>query len=184
VCSSDLIALDRPDRDPVIGEIESWLDDRSDLYELGAIDFGALQVEVDVAKLRRPYHFQAALKHCPAINEGRARIVSSAHSFDIIPKASSKLRVVEALERNVRPEQAVMSIGDSGMTSGNDHALLARPFGISVNAACPDLAGCWSLFGTVMTGPDALLFILRAMLPTKMGGIRLNRNALCLDKIP
>lgn len=175
------IADDRPSQDPVVTEIEEWFADHADLEEPGSLNFGAMQVEVDVSKLSRPHHMKSVLRTSPALAEGRAYIVTSAHSFDIIPRSSSKLRVVEQLENSARSGQAVLSIGDSGSAHGNDHALLARPFGISVNAVCADKEGCWSLFGSKRTGPDALLLILKAMVLTSDGRIRLDRHSLDLD---
>jgi len=175
------IAEDRPSQDPVVTEIEGWFAGHADLEDHGSVNFGAVQVEVDVSKLRRPHHMKSVLQTSPALAEGRAHIVTSAHSFDIIPRSSSKLRVVEQLENSAQSGQAVISIGDSGSAQGNDHALLARPYGISVNAVCADTEGCWSLFGSEKTGPDALLLILRAMVSTSDGGIRLDRDTLDLD---
>jgi hydroxymethylpyrimidine pyrophosphatase-like HAD family hydrolase len=178
------IAVDRPSQDPVVTEIEEWFANHTDLTEPEAVSFGAVQVEVDVSKLSRPHHVKLALQNSPVLAEGRAHIVTSAHSFDIIPRSSSKLRVVEQLENSAQYGHAVISIGDSGSAQGNDHSLLARPFGISVDAICPDTEGCWSLFGSKKTGPDALLLILRAMVSTGDGEIRLDRDTLNLDITP
>ncbi len=175
------ITDDRPAPDPAIGEIATWLAARPDLFLNGEMDRKEIQIEMNMANLRSPHRFPAELMRCPAIADGQARVLSSAHSFDIVPSSSSKLRVIDAIEKASESGGAVLSIGDSGTITGNDHALLARPHGISVDTVCPDLAGCWSLFGSRLTGPAALLRILRAMLRSDLGGIRLNRDALGLD---
>lgn len=177
------IVEDRPTRSLIIDEIEEWFRGQDNLISPGAVTFGALQVEVNLTRVERPQFLQTAISSCPAIAEGRAKIVWSAHSFDIIPSSASKLRVVEALEENIETEQAVISIGDCGSVHGNDYALLNRVFGISVSAVCPDISGTWSIYGEEISGPDALLRILRAMVPSESGGIRLNRAALCLDRV-
>ena len=46
---------------------------------------------------------------------------------------------------------------------------------------CGAADGCWSLFGSQTQGPDALLRILRALLPVANGKIRLDVASLGLD---
>lgn len=176
------ISEDRPIRDPIIDEIEEWFKEQDGNLVPDTMTFGSRQVEVGLKGSHRPHGIAAAVSACPAIAEGRARIVWSAHSFDIIPSTASKLRVVEALEKLIRPGQAVVSIGDSGTTDGNDFELLDRMLGISINAVCADVSGSWSVFGQEKSGPDALLQILQAMMSSDGSGIRLNRQALCLDR--
>ena len=177
------ISVDRPTRDMIIDEIEEWFENQDDLIEPNAVTFGARQVEVNRFAGDHPHFLEAAISACPAIAEKRAKIVWSGHSFDIIPCAVSKLRVVEVLEENIKPEQAVISIGDCGAANGNDYALLNRTFGISVNAVCSGISGSWSIYGQEVSGPDALLRILCAMVFSETGGIRLSRAALRLVRM-
>lgn len=172
---------ERPEPDPSIAEVVRWIEAQPNILRPGTLDAKEIQVTVRISGLFRPEFFFRKLSACPAVAEGRATVVTSAHSFDVIPSTSSKLRVVDVVTERVETGRAVLSIGDSGVLMGNDHSLLSRPHGISVGTVCGDPAGCWTLFGTLTTGPEALLKILRAMVPSENGEIRLDRAALGLD---
>lgn len=171
----------RPAQDAVITEIANWLEKQPSLLKVDSVTPKEIQLSIDHHDIRSPVGFMRDLEHCPAIRRGAARIVASGHSFDIIPNTSSKIRVVEALENMVGPQKAVLSIGDSGTLLGNDYDLVARDFGVSVDRVCPDLDGCWSLYGERDCGPDALLKILMSMIPSSSGGIRIKKSYLNLD---
>ncbi len=172
---------ERPEPDPSIAEAAGWIEAQPNLLRASELDFQEIQVAVRKSDLLRPESFAHDLSVCPAVAEGRITIVSSAHSYDLIPSTSSKLRVVNAVAERVGTHRAVLSMGDSGAPMGNDHNLILGPHGISVGTICGDPAGCWSLFGTITTGPTALLRVLQAMLPSEGGEIRLDRAALNLD---
>jgi len=95
--------------------------------------------------------------------------------------AGCKSAIVDAVRRKINPDAAVLCFGDSGSRFGNDYTLLAHPHGISVGEVCGAADGCWSLFGRALTGPDALLKILRALVKCPTGEIRLDTAALALD---
>ena len=58
--------------------------------------------------------------------------------------------------------------------------MLAGPYGVRVGTVCGSLVGCWSLFGDEITGPGALLRLLKAVTPVP-GGFRLSLTAMGLD---
>ncbi|WP_193368048.1 hypothetical protein [Pelagibius marinus] len=172
---------DHPAADPAITETAAWLDRRGDLFHRCEFKHREVQITVDMDKLRHPYRFPVDLKDCAPFADGRVRVVGSSHSYDIIPTASCKLVVVEALKAALPGGVEVLCFGDSGSRPGNDHALLSHRFGISVGDVCGAANGCWSLFGAGPVGPEALLRILRALL-SRDGKIRLNVASLGLDR--
>ncbi len=176
------IEHDRPPNHPAIAETAEWLHARQDLFTQQEFKHREVQIMVDMDRLRHPYRFAVDLQGCAPFSDGRIRVMGSGHSYDIVPVASSKLVVVEALRKKVRAGSEVLCFGDSGSRQGNDHALLSHRFGISVGDVCGTANGCWSLFGAGPVGPDALLRILRALLPSNGGKILLNVASLGLDR--
>lgn len=173
-----------PAPDLAIVETAKWLDGRADLFLEKKFKAGGIQITVDMDKLRHGYRFPVDLGDCPPVAAGLVRVAASGHSFDIVPARSSKLAVVEALEASLPAGKAVLRFGDSGSISGNDNALLSHPLGISVGEVCGAPNGCWSLFGSEPTGPDALLTILRALVQLESGRISLDVASLGLDSPP
>lgn len=170
--------------DPAISETAEWLRARDDLFVSAVYKVGPLQIMINAALLRQPYRFRRDMAECPAVSSGRVRVAGSGHSFDIVPAAATKLRVVEAIRQTIPKEKEILCFGDSGSSSGNDHALLAHPYGISVGEVCGAPDGCWSLFGDHPTGPDALLYVLRALvLSPPAGGIRLDVQSMALNTL-
>jgi len=176
------IVHDHPPADPAIAEIAEWLHGRGDLFIQQEFKHREVQITVDMDRLRHPYRFPVDLEGCATFADGRVRVMGSGHSYDIVPAASSKLAVVEALRKNLSAGAEVLCFGDSGARRGNDHTLLSHQFGISVGDVCGVANGCWSLFGAGPIGPSALLRILRALVPTNTGKIRLNVASLGLDR--
>jgi hydroxymethylpyrimidine pyrophosphatase-like HAD family hydrolase len=176
------IRLDPPVQNAVMTAIEQWLEERPDLFIRGKYKAGPLQIGIDMKHLRYPYRFALDIAHCPEVANGKASVLASGHSFDIIPSTSSKIVVVEAVREAARPGTEVLCFGDSGSRGGNDHALLSHPFGVSVGDVCSAPDGCWSLFGGRVTGPEALLKIMQALVPSEGGKIRFDVDSLLLDK--
>lgn len=171
-----------PPGDPAISETAAWLRSRGDLFVSDEYKVGRLQIVINTELLRLPYRFRRDMTECPVVSSGRVRVIASGHSFDIVPAIATKLRVVQAIKRVMPMDGEILCFGDSGSSSGNDHALLAHPYGISVGEVCGALDGCWSLFGDCPAGPDALLNALRALvLSPSAGGIRLDVQAMDLD---
>jgi fructoselysine-6-P-deglycase FrlB-like protein len=175
------IDLDPPAANPAIAATALWLDGRNELFLKKKFKAGPVQIGVDMRCLRHPYRFALDLAACPQVASAEVWISASGHSFDIIPSTSSKTTVVEAVRESARPGTAILCFGDSGASSGNDHALLSHPHGISVGEVCSAPNGCWSLFGGTITGPEALLRVLSALVPSRSGEIRLNTASLPLD---
>lgn len=175
------IELDPPADNPAIMSTASWLDGRDDLFLEKKFKAGPLQIGVERDRLKHPYRFAPDLAACPQVASGAVRILASGHSYDIVPSTSSKTTVVKAVQESARPGTAILCFGDSGASFGNDHALLSHPYGISVDEVCGTPSGCWSLFGGTITGPDALLKVLGALVPSQSGEIRLDTASLLLD---
>jgi hypothetical protein len=84
-------------------------------------------------------------------------VVCSAHSVDILPRASTKLSLLERVGH-----EGVLVIGDQGQAGGNDFALLgATEFSLSVDRCSTDATRCYRL--TKQAGPMALEAYLRAL---------------------
>jgi hypothetical protein len=175
------INADRPPADPAITETAAWLERRSDLFRGCEFKHREVQITVDMDKLRYPYRFPVDLEGCPQFADGRVRVMGSGHSYDIVPTASSKLVIVEAIKAALPTRVEVLCFGDSGSRLGNDHAFLSHRHGISVGEVCGVANGCWSLFGSSPVGPEALLRILRALLLLE-DKIRLDVGSLGIDK--
>lgn len=172
----------RNDPAPLDADIQALADwiRSADLILPGAPIHGRRQLTIDHDRLPDPAAFRATLTRYPAIASGRLRVSGSQHSLDVFPQTSSKLRLVEALTGSAAAPRAVLTVGDSGTRSGNDYEMLAGPHGVSVGAVCGGLEGCWSLFGEAITGPEALLRLLKAVRPDS-GGFRLSFEVLGLD---
>lgn len=178
----DLNIEDEPDPyDAAVAETAEWFRENSALFSNFKMREKGLQLTVEADDLLRPYQFSLDIAVCPPIREGRVKVVRSGHSFDFIPSSSTKLNVVEVVRASTMRSSEVLCFGDSGGRSGNDYALLAHPFGISVGEVCGAADGCWSLFGDYPTGPDALLKVLRALRPDEGRRIRLDVQSLSID---
>lgn len=175
------IECDPPPANPAITATSLWLNGQDDLFIEKQFKSGPVQICVDMHRLRHPYRFALDLANCTQVRSGDVKISASGHSFDIVPSSTSKMKVLEEVRAAAGPGRAVLCFGDSGASSGNDHALLSHSYGISVGEVCGALNGCWSLFGGTVTGPEALLRVLAALVPSSYGEIRLDISALPLD---
>jgi hydroxymethylpyrimidine pyrophosphatase-like HAD family hydrolase len=176
------IDLDPPAANPAIAATAAWLNKQDELFLEKTFKARPVQICVDMHRLRHPFRFLLDLAPCPQVKSGEVRISASGHSFDIIPSSSTKTTVVEAIRDVAGDGKAVLCFGDSGSSSGNDHALLSHAHGISVGEVCGAPNGCWSLFGSTITGPEALLRVLSALVASPSGEIRLDVSALTLDR--
>jgi hypothetical protein len=169
---------DAPEPDPAIASVSEWL--RVSGLLLPSVEWrqAPVQITIEHAQLRDARGFARALEDCPAVAAGLVRILSSHHSVDVVPTASSKLAVVRALRRTA--DEPVLCVGDSGSPRGNDYELLSEPHGTSVDAVCGSAAGCWSLFGEYPKGPDAVLRLLRSLRAAD-GGVVVDLGALKFD---
>ena len=149
-----------------IVETAAWLVARTDLFSRS---FGGghshVQISIQMSCLREPEGFETALSACPPIASGSVRIRRSGHSFDIVPIHSSKCSVADRVGAELPADVVILRVGDQGSRIGNDHEMLTHPYGISVQEVCGRDDGSWSLFGTELRGPDALLRLLKALKP-------------------
>lgn len=104
---------------------------------------------------------------------GRASIVRSSHSVDILAPGVSKLNVLQRIGADLRADHAVLKIGDRGRWPGNDYDLLRQPFALSVDELSVDPETCWNLAPRGQRGVEATLGYLRALTASdKPGGLR------------
>lgn len=138
-----------------------------------------VQISIDFDALADPGSFMAELRTAPPVADGDIVLVRSMHSVDIMPSTSSKLRVIEYIQKRLHvPDAPMLRVGDSGHPVGNDFDLLARPFGLSVDQVSHRPDACWSLFGANLRGPEALLRILQAAVLLPDGTFRLDIASL------
>ena len=101
------------------------------------------------------------------------QLVSSAHSFDVIPITVSKLLVVEKLKValiNADKDGEVLCIGDRGQWPGNDFELLSEKYSLSVDTVSTMPDSCWNLNSQLgRVGAAATLEHLKMLLPNDKG---------------
>jgi hypothetical protein len=99
-----------------------------------------------------------ALRRPPALP---LEAVTSAHSVDVLPKASTKVALVERVTSMSGDD--VLAVGDQGQVGGNDFELLAsRELTLSVDRCSADPTRCWRLVAP-SAGPHALYRYLAAL---------------------
>ena len=158
------ISTDPPRRHDLVADVAKWVASSQLLRPDAEIYASHLQVTVILDQIVDPASFAERLAGCPAVATGDMRILRSQHTFDIVPANTTKLAVTHCLaQRSGRPDGHILAIGDSGSPLGNDRELLTRPHAISVDRVCGNGHGTWSLFGSHIRGPEALVQILRAM---------------------
>jgi D-arabinose 5-phosphate isomerase GutQ len=91
------------------------------------------------------------------------RILTSGGTVDVLDACASKAVLVEYMRSGATEGREVLRIGDQGQFGGNDHALLAHPFGLSVDRVSTDLANCWNVAPVGARRTEALLAYLRAL---------------------
>ncbi|MEF3129389.1 HAD hydrolase family protein [Rhizobium leguminosarum] len=176
------IKVERPPAEAAIGEAIAWLCANKGLFVRECLFEPGVQITIQKDDLKNPDTFSADMKTCPPIADGRVRLTRSAHSFDLIPSATTKLAAVKGITEELDEGLAVLCVGDSGSLSGNDYAILATPHGISVGDVCGVANGCWSFFGDHLLGPDALLELLRALKPYGSKGMKIDVASLAFDR--
>ena len=175
------IRHDAPPVDLRVAEVAEWITTAGLLRAGIQLKVGNVQVTADHIDVIDVEGFADALSRCPAVAAGTVRVLSSQHSFDVVPVGTTKLKVVDALVRSGESSEGlVLGIGDSGSPLGNDFELLSGAFGISVDSVCGSHLGAWTVFGSRLRGPDALARILRAA-RTNMRGMSIDTASLCLD---
>ncbi|KQX38202.1 hypothetical protein ASD04_11320 [Devosia sp. Root436] len=151
------------DPDPVLTPAIAWLTEHAGQFLTTRLFVPSRQFTIRFSELSSPQTFIRALEEAPFMQDGTVRIVRSGHSIDIISAASSKTNVVQQVQATIGSNLSVLCIGDSGDIGGNDFELLGYRHGISVGRVCHRADCCWPLFGDRLTGPDALLAILKGL---------------------
>lgn len=120
--------------------------------------------------------FEAALRMAGHTD---LRLVQSGHTVDICLASTCKTIVVDALaERWGFNERNILRVGDSGGPLGNDHALLASEMGISVGDLCGHPLHGWPIFVAPVTGPEAVMRLLKMLRLQDGGWFRIDLDAL------
>lgn len=177
------IRRDAPDTDPLVERVVGWIGASGLLKNGITLDRSKVQVSINHTDVVDPAGFRESLSGCPEVAAGDVRIMRSQHSFDVVPRGTTKRRVVEGLARRAgRPDGPVLRVGDSGSPLGNDHELLSGGLGISVGTVCGGHRGAWNLFGSHLNGPVALARILRAA-RCDVDGLRIDIPLLDLDQL-
>jgi len=117
-----------------------------------------------------------SLAICPNVVAALS-IHESGHTIDIVPRAVSKLRVLDHVTsllaseraRGLSDRSAVLTIGDQGLLTGNDFAFLSRLHGLSVERVSTPLDRCWNLTAPGRRGSAALLDYLAVLRETPDG---------------
>ncbi|MBY2941875.1 HAD hydrolase family protein [Rhizobium leguminosarum] len=175
------IAVDQPAQNRDILEVAEWIETHELLAPGVPLKRGRVQLVFDHKDIPDHARFSASVNACPAVMGRRVKVLSSHHSFDILPTPTTKNLVVDVLTDMIGdPRASVLAIGDSGSPIGNDFDLLSIKHGVSVDSVCGNLHGSWSLFGAATTGPDALFRILEAI-DTDENGAAVNLRVLELD---
>jgi hypothetical protein len=104
-------------------------------------------------------HCNEALTH--ALPGAPFKVLLSSHSIDVTTIATSKLRVVYAIQELAQCAPAhVLRVGDRGAWPGNDYELLRAPLGLSVDECSLDPDSCWNLASRSHYGPRAVVELL------------------------
>jgi hydroxymethylpyrimidine pyrophosphatase-like HAD family hydrolase/D-arabinose 5-phosphate isomerase GutQ len=160
---------------PAIAKALAWLG------EVGTIPPDSVKnsfVQLTIPRAQAPdlAAFDAALR---AAGHTDLRLVQSGHTVDICLASTCKTVVVNALaERWGFNERHILRVGDSGGPQGNDHALLASEMGISVGELCGRAFHGWPMFGATVTGPEAVLRLLKALRFQPEGWFQIDLDAL------
>lgn len=174
------IERDQPPADPNLSALADFIEERGLLRPGVPLKRGRVQISIRHGEVTEPAVFASAIGKFPAVADGRIKVLSSHHSFDLLPATTSKTAVTALMRAAMDDGLQVLAIGDSGEPGGNDSELLGQPPSVSVDGVCGHLGGSWSMFGRSPSGPEALLRILRALRP-KNGHLRLDTDSLSAE---
>lgn len=172
------ITDDRPAVNDGVAAVAEWIAHSGLLRDGVHLEAREVQVTINHTDLTDVATFAARLAECPEVVAGDVRVLRSHHSFDVVPRGTTKLAVVRALAGD---DGLVLGVGDSGSPSGNDHELLSGPHGVSLDGVCGSHVGAWTLFGSRLRGPDALSRLLEAA-KAGDGAMRIDVSGLDLDR--
>lgn len=164
--------------DPALEPVIAWLNARTRHFLRAKRFDPARQLTIRFSELESSATFMGELEAAPFTEDGSVRVVTSGHSVDIIPAASSKTNVVRRVQAAIGADLSVLCIGDSGDIGGNDFELLGYRHGVSVGRVCHRPDCCWPLFGERVTGPEALVAILKGLRRSSHGVFSLKLDVL------
>jgi hypothetical protein len=137
--------------------------------------FGRLECEARPSQIMvTPHHtiphtrVWDVLQQVVSSTSSRATIVRSGHSLDVLADGVSKRAILRELQEDEGGD--VLCIGDRGRWPGNDFALLAHEFSLSVHEVSSDPRTCWNLALPGQRGPAATLRYLSALKPVRRKG--------------
>jgi hydroxymethylpyrimidine pyrophosphatase-like HAD family hydrolase len=160
---------------PAIAKALAWLGEAG-TFPADSVKNSFVQLTIPRAQAPDLAAFDAALR---AAGHTELRLVQSGHTVDICLASTCKTVVVNALaERWGFDERHILRVGDSGGPQGNDHALLASEMGISVGELCGRPFHGWPMFGAPVTGPEAVLRLLKALRSRPEGWFQIDLDAL------
>ncbi|MEM7678777.1 MAG: hypothetical protein AAF449_22575, partial [Myxococcota bacterium] len=140
------------------------------LGQIAAIEPRKTQITITAESSRNGAECRRLLQHCVQSKlGGRAKLVCSTHSFDVLPLEVTKLRVVNQLEEG---EGDTLVVGDMGRWPGNDYELLSHPFALSVDQVSPDPTSGWNFAPPGVSGVDAVLSYFSGATIDKSGRLR------------
>ncbi len=126
------------------------------LSRLARVDPRARQITIVPRSYNLRDECYRLLRHfVSAMLDERVKLVSSTHSFDLLPVDVSKLNVVRFMTQG-DAEQA-LTIGDMGCWPGNDYELLTHTHSLSVDQVSPDPFTCWNFSAPGVRGVEATL---------------------------
>ena len=175
------IALAPPLPDPAVRRVADLVAAHPQVTSASRWKDSGVQLTITTEGMTDPAEFAKAIQSSPEVSGGLVRMARSAHSIDVVSADTSKVSVIEAARRRTRVDEEVVTIGDSGARGGNDNDLLSRSHGISVGTVCGRHDGSHSLFGRRISGPQALVNVLRCIVMDTAGRNRLNVAKLLID---
>ncbi len=160
---------------PEIAKALTWLGEAGTI-SIDSVKNSFVQLTIPRAQVPDLAAFDAALR---AAGHTALRLVQSGHTVDICLASTCKTVVVNALSEHWGfNERHILRVGDSGGPQGNDHALLASEMGIGVGELCGRAFHGWPMFGAPVTGPEAVLRLLKGLRPEPEGWFQIDLDAL------
>jgi hydroxymethylpyrimidine pyrophosphatase-like HAD family hydrolase len=159
-----------------IVSLEKILTEDKLLASLATIEARPSQITVTPNDTERVDLHQHLMDMVSAARIPGARVLCSAHSFDIIEIETSKIAVVQRLAELVSP-RILLCIGDRGGWPGNDFELLRHRFSLSVDEISSSLRSCWNITPRGCLGPSATIRYLNALQPHS-GAVHINLDAI------
>ena len=167
----------RPEPDPSIDEAIAWMESRPDLFCSLERPEPGVQITMQMRDLAHPERFSIDAQECPAVREGRVRIERSAHSLDIVVSRATKMNVVRMVADGLPMAKLCCASATAVPGMGMITLYFRTRTGISVGDVCGAPRGCWSLFGSHITGPRALLKV-----PSRPGPIGDRRSSNSISR--